>query len=700
MMSALPPLSVRTDACPETEPDEQLKVDLGERTEHGPYDMVESVQPVRDTILSAQALEECREQALRGYESGMNNVRMLTQDDFNRQLRTEMSERKRALGMANTNWLDIARQQQTDESEESDEVEEKGDQEGDGDEDLKRHQLRPSSLPLVLTSTSLPSTPVSRPNTPSRQRLPSSNYPLEDSDEDDANEAHPPPSRRLGNQPHITGATPQHRPSSGYPLLLSLLPQSREPSDIPRTLAHENRMEYTTGPALPPLRRNVNSFGSNSSSTGLHNTNSTQSESHRGSGVAPLAQDHEDTVTNSTTLSGPGCTVLDPSLSPKDNWQRTPSAIRQLTADAILSTIDGGPLFSINHDTPREAEAMKENRGEAHTIEEEVRRSGEGAGHLQNEAHQAVVAAKRCEAQKEEEVERRVAEAKKREAEAQRKEEEVQLREHEVRRKEEEVQRREEEARKREEVIRQKESVANMQAHAALRRGEDARRRELLAVQKEEGARRFEENVRKKAEEVRRKEEEMTSRMEELDYIKADYEQKLTEFFRRAQRWDSEQVRRPRPSGVAGSGPRVTAGNMTKVSSRVSDLDSLFRGMSEAAGAISDHLYDRPPEGPLSAPSHGTIPASIWPGFPARGWPATNGPSLLERIGTNYRPEPVAELATESESESSDFSGSAASSMLSGHYTVKSVVSQKERINRGYILKGKVLSRQACSIGA
>jgi len=87
----LPP--VRTDSRP-IEPDEQWKADLRRRIEHSLRHMVEDAQNVRDTILNSQPSESSYERARHEYEDSMNNIRMLAQDEFNRELRIEMSERK------------------------------------------------------------------------------------------------------------------------------------------------------------------------------------------------------------------------------------------------------------------------------------------------------------------------------------------------------------------------------------------------------------------------------------------------------------------------------------------------------------------------------------------------------------------------------------------------------------------------------
>jgi hypothetical protein len=107
----LPPVRT-TDPRPGVEPDEQWKDDLRKRIEHGLRGMVEDAQTVRDTILSSQPSESSRERAQLEYEKSMNAIRTLAQDEFNRQFRLEMSERKWALNVVDSNSPDVVRQQQ------------------------------------------------------------------------------------------------------------------------------------------------------------------------------------------------------------------------------------------------------------------------------------------------------------------------------------------------------------------------------------------------------------------------------------------------------------------------------------------------------------------------------------------------------------------------------------------------------------
>src|SRR6267142_1574130 len=106
-----PPPPVRTDTRL-VEPDEQWKADLRKRIEHGLRHMVEGAQLTREAILNSRPSESSRERALREYDESMNTIKMLAQDEFNRELRREMSERKWALDVVDSNSTDVARQQQ------------------------------------------------------------------------------------------------------------------------------------------------------------------------------------------------------------------------------------------------------------------------------------------------------------------------------------------------------------------------------------------------------------------------------------------------------------------------------------------------------------------------------------------------------------------------------------------------------------
>src|SRR6267378_2416060 len=101
-----PPPPVRTDGHLEIEPDEQWKADVRKRIEHSLRGMVEDAQTLRDTILNSQPSESSRERAMAQYDRSMSEIVRLAQEEFTRQLRTEMSERKWALNVIDSNSPD------------------------------------------------------------------------------------------------------------------------------------------------------------------------------------------------------------------------------------------------------------------------------------------------------------------------------------------------------------------------------------------------------------------------------------------------------------------------------------------------------------------------------------------------------------------------------------------------------------------
>jgi len=241
-----PPPPVRTDTRL-IEPDEQWKADQRRRIEHNLRHMVEDAQNVRDTILNSQPSESSRENAHREYEESMNTIRMLAQDEFNHQLRTEMLEREWALDVVDSNSPDVVWQQWIGEIRKSNE---------------ERTPFGPSDAPQTA----------------------------EDHEDEDAGDfpAHAHPARRCESQPYSPGGAAPRRQNSGTQApVWRPVPRAPEPSGISRTLAHANGQMYATGPVQFPRRGSVNSTGSNSSGAGLHRAGSLNSDQHRSSSVAP-----------------------------------------------------------------------------------------------------------------------------------------------------------------------------------------------------------------------------------------------------------------------------------------------------------------------------------------------------------------------------------------------------------------------------
>ena len=342
-----PPPPVRTDIRA-LEPDEQWKADLRKRIEHGLIDMVESAKITRDAILSSQPTESGRENAERGYVESMNAIRTLAQDQFTRELRREMSERKWALDVVDSNSPDVARQQQwildsirktdeenvpslppdapqnaegalsaipqqqsdsdrgpdessedgygtgglEDDEDDEDELGESADEEGEDEEDADERdpeprQSRPPSRPNVPLTQSLHSkSPVSRRNAPSRQRQPPNLQPPEDNEDYDADDPHRHPPWQHESQPYSPGGAPRRQSSGSQAPVWRPAPRAPEPSGISRTFAHANGQVFA-GPIQFPRRGSVNSTGSTSSGAGLHRAGSINSDQHRSSSVAP-----------------------------------------------------------------------------------------------------------------------------------------------------------------------------------------------------------------------------------------------------------------------------------------------------------------------------------------------------------------------------------------------------------------------------
>src|SRR5712671_7414700 len=76
------------------EPDDQWKRNLRGRIERDLKHMVDEAQTVRYAILNSQPPESSRERAQHEFEESMAKIRSLAQDQFNSQLRLEMTERE------------------------------------------------------------------------------------------------------------------------------------------------------------------------------------------------------------------------------------------------------------------------------------------------------------------------------------------------------------------------------------------------------------------------------------------------------------------------------------------------------------------------------------------------------------------------------------------------------------------------------
>jgi len=314
--------------------------------------MVEDAQTVRDTILNSQPSESSRERARHEYEDSMNAIRMLAQEEFNRELRIEMSERKWALDVVGSNSPDVARQQQwildnirkaddnlshtpfvnpdapknaegvlstspqkqgdskraSDESleggygsarpGEEEELELELELEGEeGEGDIQPRQSRPPSRPNApLTQPRHSRSPVSRRDAQSRQRRPSNFRSAVDYDDEGAGDSPAHPAQPLEGQPFSPAEPPRRQCSGSQVPVGSRVPRPSEPSGISRTFAHANGQMYSPSPVQFPRRGSVNSMCSDSSGSGLHRAGSLNSDQNRSSSVAPPPTQPRDRI--------------------------------------------------------------------------------------------------------------------------------------------------------------------------------------------------------------------------------------------------------------------------------------------------------------------------------------------------------------------------------------------------------------------
>ena len=266
------PPPIRTDIRLEIEPDDQWKDNLRKRIEYGLRNMVEDARMVRNTILNSHPPESNRERALQEYEKSMTAIRELAQEEFTRQLRLEISERKWALNVVNSSSPEVTRQQQWI----LDNI-----QKGGGPRPSS--SLSPQNAPLTPPYGSSSRSPDSRINAPLRQRQPPNSQPAQD-DKKDTYGSYGHPSSWNGSQLYVTGGAPR-RPSFGSQApSWNPHPRPPEPSGISRTA---NVQIYSASTVPFPRPGSVNTAGLTSSSAGLHRAGSLNSNLYRSSSVAP-----------------------------------------------------------------------------------------------------------------------------------------------------------------------------------------------------------------------------------------------------------------------------------------------------------------------------------------------------------------------------------------------------------------------------
>ena len=257
------PPPVRTDSRL-VEPDEQWKADLRRRIEFGLRNMVEDAQNVRDMILSFQPSESSRERAQREYEESMTAIRNLAQEEFNRELRMEMSERKWALDVTDSNSPDVARLQQWI----IDNI-----RKADDDRPSFVNPDSPKNAEGVLSASPQEQIDSERASDDDTEAGYMSGRPGDEgsgSDQSMESEEGEGDVQPRQSRPNASLTQP-YSPGRHW----NRVARPSEPSGISRTFTHTNEQTYRPSPAKFP-RRGVNNTGSNSSSTGLHRAGSPQ----------------------------------------------------------------------------------------------------------------------------------------------------------------------------------------------------------------------------------------------------------------------------------------------------------------------------------------------------------------------------------------------------------------------------------------
>jgi len=303
----LPPPPVGTDSHL-VEPNEQWKADLRKCIEHSLRHIFEDARTVRGTIPNSDSSEGSHERAQREYEESMNAVQTLTQEEFDRELRVEMSERK-CNGPRNTEGVVLSttpqHQGESDSERGSDEISEGGDgssrledeegesdqswdEEGGDDEEGEEEEgeggIKPRQSPPDVSLTQ----PFhSRSPVPASllQQQPSNFQPTEDHDDGDADESpvHAYLTRRRENQSYSHGEPPRRQSYGSQPPVWLPVLRSPEPSGIS---GHANGQMYSTSLIQTSCWGSANSTGSNNIDTGRRRSGSLNCDRNRGGSVA------------------------------------------------------------------------------------------------------------------------------------------------------------------------------------------------------------------------------------------------------------------------------------------------------------------------------------------------------------------------------------------------------------------------------
>src|SRR6266851_5480216 len=467
-----PPPPVRTDTRL-VEPDEKWKADLRRHIEHSLRHMVEDAQNVRDTILNSQPSESSRENAHRAYEESMINIRTLAQEEFNRQLRTEMSERKWALDFVDSNSPDVALQQQR-----------------ILDDIRKSNEER---------------TPFGPP-----RAIPG---------------AHPPP---LDDAVRF--------PKSGSPSSRAIFALQRSPEDmrqgiaIPRgpTTPEEGPRGTSWGSSLHS-RRSYGDFN-------VHRRHNSKGEARLPPVDGDLSDASDDVVgqlddRHSVRSMRSVRSVRSMELEQMAAWWEAEA--RRKEEEANRKEEDANKK---EEEARRLEEKARQSLEEAKRLEAGARQAEASAKMREAAAQKKEADAKHKEAEakkREAEAQKREAEAQRKEEQARHRELEARRKEEQARRKEEQAQRKEEQASKREEEVRRKEDDARKREDDARKREEDARKREEDARRFEEEARKKEEEARRREYEARQTKEEVRRVEEDYERKKLEVERREAELKKR-----------------------------------------------------------------------------------------------------------------------------------------------------------------------
>jgi hypothetical protein len=591
----------------EIEPDEQWKDDLRKQIKQSLRRRIEDAQAVRDSILNSQPSESSRRRALFEYEKTMSAIRALEQEQFNHQLRAEISERKWALNVVDSNSPDVVRQQQwildnihkaederipfnSADASQNAAGALSGSSQQVGDGERGSEMFEDSSEEFVDAG--------------SDESGESEEEHDEEEEEDPRYRQSRPPSRpnasppRGGSQSYVTGAAPQHQSSGSHTPTWRPYPRPAEPSSSSRTLAHANGQIYSAKPDPHPRRDTVNNNGSTSSGTGLHHAGSLNSHQFRGRSVAPQTprgverpptQTHDRIALNIPSRERQTSSSVSPhdQSSPLSHLTVPPQAIpgarpppsagsmRSQTSASPNSRAIYGPSLSPGdipprsiaiphgHTRPNEDPWVASWGSSLHSrrpadLSMHRRHNSKGDSQLPTTdgeySDESGVVGQLDDRQNAhsfrsvdfEIISLREAEAHRKVEEATRKEEEANKKEEEARRLEENARQSLEEATRLGADARQAEASAKMREAAAQTKEAEATRKDAEAKKREADAQKREAEAQRKEQEARRREQEAQRKEEQARQKEEDALRKEEEAQRREELWQKEVDARKR----------------------------------------------------------------------------------------------------------------------------------------------------------